>query len=328
MPIKQHPHGGRQARLIDDSGEAWYHVYNRVACHKDEYPLDEAPEAKSTLSNFIHFYTDAYECQVATYAIMGNHYHLVLKMAPYQKLSEEELQEKAVLFYPNTHAQTQYWLPEHWKAFNRRLFSLPDLMRNIQQGFTRWFNKSQNRRGRLWADRFKSTLLYGEETLLECMQYVDLNPVRAGLVARPEDDEFGAYAKRQKQALPEHFIQINELLHESDEQNAFAAYRTQVYLRGNIASKEGQAEISDKEVDRVLNAPFDLGCPKHGEKRDHLRFFVDGLVMGSKERVERWLNDLRDLGHYKRRKHPKSINDSGSAEWFCLREQRSHFQGG
>jgi hypothetical protein len=201
-------------------------------------------------------------------------------------------------------------------------------MRNIQQGFTRWFNKSQKRRGRLWADRFKSTLLYGEETLLECMQYVDLNPVRAGVVARPEDDQYSAYAQRQKQALPEHFLSLNELLHEDDEDDAFASYRTQVYLRGNIASKERQAEISDEEMEHVLNAPFDLGCAKRGEKRDHLRFFVDGLVLGSKHRVEGWLNELRDSGHYKRRKHPRSIGNDDSDAWFCLREQRSHFQGG
>jgi hypothetical protein len=98
---------------------------------------------------------------------------------------------------------------------------------------------------------------------------------------------------------------------ESDEQKSFAVYRTQVYLRGNIASKEGQAEISDAEVDRVLDGPFDLGCVKFGEKRDHLRFFVDGFVLGSKHRVGRWLDELRDSGHYKRRKHPKSIGDGG-----------------
>jgi hypothetical protein len=141
-------------------------------------------------------------------------------------------------------------------------------------------------------------------------------------------DSHGAYAQRVKQSLPVHFLQLNELLHDKDENKAFDSYRTQVYLRGNIASKEGQAEISDKDLGHVLNAPFDLGCPKHGEKRDHLRFFVDGLVLGSKGRVERWLNELRDSGHYKRRKNPRSISGNDSSNWFCLREQRSHFQGG
>ena len=46
-------------------------------------------------------------------------------------------------------------------------------MRNIQQGFVRWFNKNHNRRGRFWVDRFKSTILYGEQSLVECMQVVD-----------------------------------------------------------------------------------------------------------------------------------------------------------
>jgi REP element-mobilizing transposase RayT len=325
MPNKQHPHGGRQARLLDESGEAWYHVYNRVACHKDEYPLSDKPEAAQTLCNFIDFYTTAYQCELATYTVMGNHYHLVLKMKPYKELSEDELKEEACKIYPNTHEQTRYWLPEHWVAFNRRLFSLPDLMRNIQQGFARWFNKSQKRRGRFWADRFKSTLLYGKETLLECMQYVDLNPIRAGLVDRPEDHLYGAYRSRQEQKPMESLLSLSEALNESNENLAFSHYESLVYLRGRVPSKEGQSNIPDQEVDRVHQSPFDFG---KSEKTDHLRFFVDGLVIGCKERVGKWLLDLRANGHYKRRKNPKSIVDDAHSSWFSLREQRCHFEGG
>lgn len=86
----------------------------------------------------------------------------------------------------------------HWEQFHRRLFSLPDLMRNIQQGLARWYNKTFVRRGLFWADRFKSTLLYGEDALLECLQYVDLIPVRASLVDKPEEYEYGAFCLSNK----------------------------------------------------------------------------------------------------------------------------------
>ena len=63
------------------------------------------------------------------------------------------------------------------------------LMKDLQQLFTMWFNESRakRRRGRLWGDRFKSVLLDGKTALWSCVKYVELNPVRAGLVNEPGD---------------------------------------------------------------------------------------------------------------------------------------------
>jgi hypothetical protein len=102
-------------------------------------------------------------------------------------------------------------------------------MRNIQQGYARWYNKTYARRGRFWADRFKSTLLYGEDALLECMQVVDLNPVRAGMVGRPEDYTFGAFALREggEAGL---LLGLRDLLSEKTEGEAFLAIKARFML--------------------------------------------------------------------------------------------------
>ena len=63
--------GGRMALLIDDSGEGWYHIYNRVACNKDEMPLEKISEARQTFIRYLNFYTTAYACEVATYTVKG-----------------------------------------------------------------------------------------------------------------------------------------------------------------------------------------------------------------------------------------------------------------
>jgi putative transposase len=172
-------------------------------------------------------------------------------------------------------------------------------MRNIQQGFARWYNKTYARRGRFWPDRFKSTLLYGEDALLECMQYVDLNPVRAGLVARPEDYAFGAFALREK-GDPEQLLDLRHLLSEKTEVEAYSSYKSKVYARGSVQSKGCDAVISDQLVDEQCLSKFDLGSG--AEARDHLRFFVDGLVIGAKEKVEEWLLRMQSRGTYRRRK--------------------------
>lgn len=61
--------------------------------------------------------------------------------------------------------------------------SIPGLMQAVGRRYVRHFNASQVRTGTLWEGRYKSTLIQAERYLMACMAYIDLNPVRAGLVA-------------------------------------------------------------------------------------------------------------------------------------------------
>jgi hypothetical protein len=91
--------------------------------------------------------------------------------------------------YPSPASQQmiELWTDEQWERFRQRLFDVSELMRNIQAAFARWYNRTYDRRGRFWADRFKSVYLEKGNAVLDCMLYVELNPVRAGLVERPEE---------------------------------------------------------------------------------------------------------------------------------------------
>jgi putative transposase len=64
---------------------------------------------------------------------------------------------------------------------------LPQLMQAVGRSYVRYFNGRQMRSGTLWEGRYKSTLIQSERYLLACMAYIDLNPVRAGLVAQATD---------------------------------------------------------------------------------------------------------------------------------------------
>ena len=69
-------------------------------------------------------------------------------------------------------------------------------MRELKQRFTQWFNKKAKRKGPLWNDRFKSVLLENDQTVLLTMAaYIDLNPVRAGLVNDPKDYRWSGYGE-------------------------------------------------------------------------------------------------------------------------------------
>ena len=65
--------------------------------------------------------------------------------------------------------------------------SLPLMMQGVGRGYVRWFNRRHGRSGTLWEGRYRSTVIEAERHLLACMAYIDLNPVRAGMVARPQD---------------------------------------------------------------------------------------------------------------------------------------------
>jgi len=71
---------------------------------------------------------------------------------------------------------------------------LPGMMQAVGRRYVRYFNDAHRRSGTLWEGRYKSALVQTERYLMACMVYLDLNPVRAGLVARPEDYLWSSYA--------------------------------------------------------------------------------------------------------------------------------------
>lgn len=67
------------------------------------------------------------------------------------------------------------------------------MMQSVGRSYVRYFNKRHNRTGTLWEGRYKSSVLDSEAYLLTCMSYIDLNPVRAGLVEAPENFNWSSY---------------------------------------------------------------------------------------------------------------------------------------
>jgi putative transposase len=64
---------------------------------------------------------------------------------------------------------------------------IPQMMQALGRSYVRYFNRRQQRTGTLWEGRYRSTLIQAERHLLACMAYIDLNPVRAGMVSEPAD---------------------------------------------------------------------------------------------------------------------------------------------
>ena len=304
----------RLARFKIRDNEAWYHVYSRMAAMKGEYLL-ENPLCQRQLIDMIKHFSKVYVCEVASFCVMGNHYHLVVKFEKERELSRDELIDRACILYPNSVSVLKTWDDGQWAHFNKRIFDLSEYMRNIQAAFARWYNKTFERFGRFWADRFKSLYLGDMQAVLDCMLYVDLNGVRAGFVQRPEEYK-GCSSYLRECGQSKWLISLESILGDN-EKEALNHYRSLLYYRGAVPTKESQVFISEE----IIKEEEDRGFEVSGVYKKRLRYFVDGVMLGTEEFIRQRLNQMRDSGQYKYRRNP-AIHLDGIH--LTLREQRSH----
>ena len=81
------------------------------------------------------------------------------------------------------------------ERFTKRMHNLSEFMKTLLQRFTRWFNRTHHRTGTLWEDRFKSVIVEGGTAARTMAAYIDLNPVRAGMVEDPADYRWSSYGE-------------------------------------------------------------------------------------------------------------------------------------
>ena len=97
------------------------------------------------------------------------------------------LEEGAKRFEVALHAYVLMSNHFHLLATPQTEDGLPKMMQAVGRSYVRYFNYAQGRSGTLWEGRYKSTVIQADRYLLACMAYIDLNPVRAGLVSAPSD---------------------------------------------------------------------------------------------------------------------------------------------
>jgi putative transposase len=97
------------------------------------------------------------------------------------------IQDSARRFHVAVHAYVLMSNHFHLLATPETVEAIPQMMQAVGRSYVRYFNQRQARTGTLWEGRYRSTLVQADRYLLACMVYIDLNPVRAGLVNDPAD---------------------------------------------------------------------------------------------------------------------------------------------
>lgn len=117
----------------------------------------------------------------------GNNRQAIFATAADYRALLDLLEENAKKFDVAVHAYVLMSNHFHLLATPQTADGLPKMMQAVGRSYVRYFNDTQKRSGTLWEGRYKSTLIQSDRYLLACMAYIDLNPVRAGLVALPQD---------------------------------------------------------------------------------------------------------------------------------------------
>jgi putative transposase len=297
--------------------ESVYHVMTRTV--NGAFLLDDV--AKETLRKQLWQVADYCGVQVLTYALMSNHFHVLLRLPKAAEVSDAELLRRYSILYPKpTRFQQQrldvlqHWLqtgdPEGEAWRKRQLAMMGDVsqfMKLLKQRFSVWFNRTHNRYGTLWAERFKSVLVEGEGKILETMAaYIDLNAVRAGLVSDPKDYRFCGYGEAvaggAKAQAGLRAILAGETSPSWD--TAQADYRLTLFGVGS-GSRPGEGTISPAELQKTVEAKGRL--PRASVLRCRIRHFTDGAVIGTQAFVAEHLASYRVRTGRRRNSPPKPL---------------------
>jgi REP element-mobilizing transposase RayT len=189
------------------SSTPYYHCISRCVrraflCGADVVTGRSFDHRKQWLVDRMRLLSAVFAVDICAYAVMSNHFHLVLRLAPEraQAWDDDELLDRLeVLFRPMAKAIRELPARARKQAlapWRERLGDLSWFMRCLNEWIARRANQEDGCTGRFWEGRFKSQALLDEGALITCMSYVDLNPVRAGLAKTLEDAEFTSIQTR------------------------------------------------------------------------------------------------------------------------------------
>ena len=286
-------------------------------------------------------------CRVLSYCVMSNHFHILLEVPPVPEggISDELLLKRLAGLYSEAFVDgvakelegareegDELLVAEIHARFTYRMHDLSEFMKTLLQRFTRWFNREHNRRGTLWEERYKSVIVESGVAARTISAYIDLNPVRAGMVSDPADYRWSSYGeavgggkkgngKKAREGLVRACMSHKGAGFEAEKwKEVSRVYRRAMGLA--LGRKSGRAELgvsgyatkneeemlSSKDNETVLP---DLGMAGMLMKR--VRYFTDGAVIGSKEFVNEAFVGARERFTEKRRDGARRMRGSGAA---------------
>ncbi len=207
-----------RAQLISIDATPYYHCVSRCVrrawlCGDDHYTGNNFDHRKQWLIDRLALLADIFSIDVAAYAVMSNHYHVVLHIdaARGHRYSDDQVIQRWTRLYRGPELIQRYkegalleseialvkQIVQRWRE---RLCSISWFMRCLNEYLARRANAEDGCKGRFWEARFHSQALLDEAAVLSCMTYVDLNPIRAGVASSLEESDLTSIRDRIEEA--------------------------------------------------------------------------------------------------------------------------------
>jgi len=322
----------RNKRILAD-GLGIYHCMSRTVNGEAFFDSRE----KEVLRKMLHQVADFSGVEVLTFCLMNNHFHLLVRVPPAEGVSDEELLRRYRVLYPKPTTYETASIEVITKelmaggsdaeAIRARLLArmgdVSAFMKTLKQRFSTWFNKTHDRFGPLWSDRFKSVLVEGKGNVLQTMAaYIDLNPVRASIVQDPKDYRFCGYAEAVagRSDAVRGLTFVTSGLYDVSSVEALKAYRLMLFGKGS-ASATGASCIERAQAVQILEEEQGH-LPTATLLRCRIRYFSEGAILGSREFVAAHMDAWQRSTQRKHRPKPCSFQAEAAEPLVVMKNVR------
>ena len=320
-------------KRIKSKDDAYYHLISRIVDKDFKYDETERQIFYFIMRKVAKF------CgvDIVTFAVMSNHFHILAFVpAPGSvEVTEAMLLHRVGVLYGSDVAEemAKQWkdwreigmecfVKEEQEKLRKRMGDVSIFMKELKQRATICYNANHQREGTMWEGRFKSVLVEPDSEALEAVAaYIDLNPVRAGMVDDPADYPWSGYGSacagnnESRKGL--------ELVHVGGEKTwRFVSqdYRQTLYIQGE--AKDGRKVFTEEEVQKTLDKHGALPLPTL--LRCKQRQFTAGAIFGTKAFIEKAFDVFAESFCDKQQRKARPLPSLEGHGELCVAQRNRH----
>ena len=290
-----------------------FHVISRVVDRNCIFNEEE----KGRFMGFMRQLEAFTGVEVLSYCLMGNHFHLLLHVpAKPEKISDEEVRGRMKALYGEKKmGEIDIKIEEHrgsgdmqfevdlYDQMRRRMYDLSSYVRDLKWRFSKWYNVENERKGTLWEERFRSVLVEpSESAMMRVAAYIELNPVRAGLVDQPHEYRWSSFTEAvaggelARQGIMKVVAGLEGKMSWDKASRQYRSY----FLYKAAEQNQSRKGLDSEEYAEAMKNGGELD--KSEELKTRLRYFTEGLVIGSESFLKRFVSERREqIGEHRKK---------------------------